>query len=251
MEPAAHRAALLAEGAAVASLPVSGLDAPVAACPGWDVARLIGHLGRVHGWGASFLSLGPDGGEPDAGSRPPTGPAIFDWYRERLDALVAELDRHDPDEPARTFAGLDTASFWHRRQAHETAVHRWDLQSAVAPGQADPIDATLAEDGIDEWLTLFVPRFLGRTGVAEGLVGASLHLHCTDEGLPEGAGEWLLRLTGEGADIERAHAKGDAALRSPASDLLLAVWHRIPLTELDVVGDADRASAILDAVHVT
>ena len=51
--------------------------------------------------------------------------------------------------------------------------------------------------------------------------------------------------------MTRAHAKGDAALRAGAADLLLAVWHRTGLEALDVVGDADRARAVLDAVHVT
>jgi hypothetical protein len=42
-----------------------------------------------------------------------------------------------------------------------------------------------------------------------------------------------------GADgtVTREHAKGDAALRGPAADLLLALWHRLPLDDLDVVGD--------------
>jgi hypothetical protein len=82
------------------------------------------------------------------------------------------------------------------------------------------------------------------------LVGATVHLHGTDEDQTEPA-EWLLRLTAAGCEVERAHAKGDAALRGPASDLLLAVWHRIPLARLDVVGDVARAEAILALVHVT
>ena len=98
---------------------------------------------------------------------------------------------------------------------------------------------------------MFVPRFLARSGVPDDLVGATLHLHCTDDGRAEGTGEWLLRLTAEGAEVTRAHAKGEAALRGPASDLLLAVWHRFGLDAVDVVGDADRAAAVLEAVHVT
>ncbi len=246
-----HRAAVAAEGAVVADLPPSALEATVGACPGWDGARLVGHLGRVHAWATSFLALGPDGGEPDAGPRPPSGAAILPWYRERLHALLDELDRHDPAEATQGFAGPTTAAFWFRRQAHELAVHRWDLQDAVAPGGADPIGAELAADGVDEWLEVFVPRFLARTGVPDDLVGATVHLHCTDEGGIEGTGEWLLRLTADGCEVERAHAKGDAALRAPAAELLLAVWHRHGLDALDVVGDAERAHTVLDAVHVT
>ncbi|WCO67380.1 maleylpyruvate isomerase N-terminal domain-containing protein [Iamia majanohamensis] len=251
MDAQTHLAAVVAEGRLVADLPPSALDAPVAACPGWDVARLVGHLGRVHAWAASFLALGPHGGDPDPGPRPPTGAALLPWYRDRLEDLVEELGRHDPDEATAGFAGPTTVAFWFRRQAHELAVHRWDAQHAVAPGEESPIGAELAADGVDEWLEVFVPRFLARTGVPDDLVGATLHLHCTDEGGIEGTGEWLLRLTAEGCEVERAHAKGDAALRAPAAELFLAVWHRQGIAALDVVGDAARAEAILDAVHVT
>lgn len=246
MDPTVHRAALAAEGGRIAALPADALDRPVPACPGWDVARLLGHLGRVHRWAASFLADPASGG--DAGPRPPAGADVLPWYADSLAGLLDELDRHDPDEPAETFAGPATARFWFRRQAHETAVHRWDADDAITPGGAAPIDAALAADGIDEWLGLFVPRFVldKGDGVPADLVGATLHVHCTDT-----EGEWLLRLADGGVEVERVHAKGDAALRGPASDLLLAAWHRRPLDAIDVVGDADRAAAVLDLVHVS
>lgn len=252
MDPTEHRAALLAEARRIAAVPPTALGAPVAACPGWDVQRLIGHLGRVHHWAAAHLASDPASDEEvSGGPRPPTGDAILPWYRESVDLLVAELDRHDPDAPARTFAGPADARFWFRRQAHEVAVHRWDLEDAVAPGEAAPIDPALAADGLDEWLGFFVPRFLARHDrIPPDLVGATVHVHCTDEGLVPGAGEWLLRLTEDGSELERAHAKGDAALRGPASDLLLVAWHRLPLDRVDGVGDLERAAAVLDLVHV-
>ena len=49
-----------------------------------------------------------------------------------------------------TWAGDRPGSFYPRRMAHETAVHRWD-----AVGGA--IDPALAVDGIDEHLGLFAP----------------------------------------------------------------------------------------------
>lgn len=248
MDPQLHHAAIVAEGSLLAAVPASSLDAPVASCPGWDVARLLGHVGRVLGWADAVLAAGPDGGDVDAGTRPPEGEAVLGWFQERRDGFLAELDRHDPAEPAVGFAGPTTVAFWFRRAAHELAVHRWDAQDAVDPGHAAPVEAALAADGVDEWLEVFVPRVLGRTGLPEFLTGASLHLHCTDEAGIDGTGEWLLRLTADGPEVERAHAKGDAALRGPASDLLLAVWHRVGLDAVDVVGDATRAQAVLDAI---
>ncbi len=249
MDPDQHRAAIVAEGDLLGAVPASGLGAPVGGCPGWDVARLLGHNGRVLAWAEGVLAAGPDGGDVDAGPRPPEGEAVLGWFQERRDGFLAELDRHDPTERAVGFAGPTTVAFWFRRAAHELAVHRWDAQDAMDPGHAASVEATLAADGVDEWLEVFVPRVLGRTGVPEELAGASIHLHCTDEGGIEGTGEWLLRVTAEGAELERAHGKGDAALRGPASDLLLAVWHRTDLDAVDVVGDAARAEAVLDAIR--
>lgn len=247
MQPQQYLAAIAREGAAIASLPAGALANPVPSCPGWDLERLVGHVGRVHRWAAAYLAAGPDAtGKVSAGPRQPEGAAVLPWYRDSVDLLLAELARHDPAAPARSFLGAGAAGFWFRRQAQEVAVHRWDAQDAVARGAAQPVDAELAADGVDEWLEVFVPRFLARVVVPADLVGASVHLHCTD--VP---GEWTLRLAADGPQVVRAHAKGDAALRGPASDLLLAVWHRVPLEGLDVVGDAAAARRVLDLVHVT
>ena len=53
--------------------------------------------------------------------------------------------------------------------------------------------------------------------------GKTLHLHATDAD-----SEWLVTLHADRADAVRGHAKGDAALRGAASDLLLMVWGAIP-----------------------
>ena len=197
-----YLAAVAAEGGRLAAVPVDALDRAVPSCPGWSVGELIGHVGRVHRWAAAHLAEAPD--KPTAPRpTPPAGPEVLPWYRESLDLLLAELDRHDPDEPAHSFAGPVTAGFWARRQAHELAVHRWDAQDAIDPGATDPIPAPLAADGVDEWLHLFVPRFLAMRDapIPEDLVGATLHLHGTDEDQTEPA-EWLLRLTAGGCEVE-------------------------------------------------
>lgn len=255
MDPADHLTAILTEGARVASLPAESLSAPVPTCPDWDVAGLVTHLGRTHRWACSYLVAGPDGDRRQVPKGPPApeGEAVLSWYRDNLEALVAELGRHQPTDPAGSFVGTTDVAFWIRRQAHETTMHRWDAENAVDPGGAEPVGHDLAVDGIDEWLSFFVPRFLQLAGgPSADLVGTTLHLHATDDGDGAGSpGEWLVRVVPEGVEVERTHAKGDAALRGPVSDLLLAAWHRLPLERLDVVGDAARARALLDAVRVT
>jgi hypothetical protein len=68
----------------------------------------------------------------------------------------------------------------------------------------------------------------------------SVHIHCTDV-----AGEWTTRPDGDRIVTTREHAKGDAAMRGGASDLLLALWRRVPLDAVDVVGDRAVAEAFV------
>ncbi|MCS3781829.1 maleylpyruvate isomerase family mycothiol-dependent enzyme [Tsukamurella ocularis] len=241
-------AALERDGSAVAATPPERLALDVPSCPGWTVRDLIVHLGGVHRWAATFLAEGPDSTnrfapiEDDA----PAGAAVTAWYRDRLDGLLAELRRHDPDAPARAFTGRATAGFWMRRQAHETAVHRWDAENSW--NAARPVESVLAGDGIEEWAQVFAGRFLARgPGLPDGLVGRTVHLHGTDRD----DAEWTLTLARESIAVERGHAKGDVALRSATSDLYLALWRRVPLAELEIFGDASVAAALLDAVQVT
>jgi hypothetical protein len=121
------------------------------------------------------------------------------------------------------------ALFWFRRMANETAVHRWDGEAAA--GHPQPVATDLAIDGIDEYLS-FVERWLARTPV-EGLSG-SLHLHATDTD-----GEWSLQLSPDRLEHSRSHAKADAAVRGPVSDLLLWMLNRVPADSpsLQLFGD--------------
>ncbi|HEV2311090.1 MAG TPA: maleylpyruvate isomerase N-terminal domain-containing protein, partial [Acidimicrobiia bacterium] len=155
-----------------------------------------------------------------------------DYATGGAQALSAELER-PADEPAWTFAPPPTVGFWQRRQAHETAMHRVDAE--LASGAASPVEGDLAADGVDEWLHLLAYR-PGRPAPAG--TGETLHLHCTDR-----PGEWMLRLTPGGLEIEPTHAKGDVAARGPASDLLLVLLHRAPPEAVEVLG----ARPVLDA----
>src|SRR5436305_715070 len=66
------------------------------------------------------------------------------------------LETVDPRAPAWNWSlAPKAAGFWHRRMAQETAVHRWDAESAY--GNALPVERLLAVDGIDEALRVFLP----------------------------------------------------------------------------------------------
>ena len=47
-----------------------------------------------------------------------------------------------------------------------------------------------------------------------------------------------MRLVPGGVTVVNEHAKGDVAARGAASDLLLMMWGRVPVAQVDVFGDA-------------
>lgn len=214
------------------------LDAPVASCPGWDVSRLAEHLGQIHRWAEFCAAHGRPPSEDEAQSLESYDPTrAADWLREGAVRLASTLRSLDPLAPTwHPFPVEQLAGFWPRRQAHETAVHRWDAEQAV--GIAATLDPVLASDGIDEYLEIVIPRLQARRSIT--LPTGSLHLHCVD--VP---GEWLVWCDDDGYRMIRAHQKGDAALRGPAEAILLTLWGRPPAAAdtLSPVGD----ESVLDA----
>lgn len=209
----------------------AGLDTAVSPCPGWTVADLVWHLTEVHQfWRTMVAERLTHWDQCPRPARPADG-ELLAAYRTGFAATVEVLTAADPATETWTWSSDKTAGFVVRRMAQETAVHRWDAEQAA--GRDAPIDAALASDGIDEFLSHFIQNR------AEGTapVGGSVHLHCTDV-----AGEWTVREVESGFDVAREHSKGDCALRGAANDLLLALWRRRPLSTVDVVGDTQVAA---------
>jgi len=235
LDAIARESAALADAAERA-----GLDAAVPSCPGWTVADLVEHVGNVQRWAALTVSTLPTERISRSGmSEIPPPAELVAWFRGASAALVAALAAADPSAPVWTFSSEHSVRFWFRRQAHEVAVHRWD--AALAAGAPTAIDASLAADGVAEWLDMSV-ALAGRG--ARGLAGhgETVHLHCTDtpsDAAPDAGGEWLVTLGADGPTVEPLHAKGDVAARGTGSDLDLFVWGRLPAERLDVFGDAE------------
>ncbi|MHB1929809.1 MAG: maleylpyruvate isomerase family mycothiol-dependent enzyme [Acidimicrobiales bacterium] len=218
---------LRTEGDALAAAASSDLDASVATCPGWTVADCVEHTGSVHRWVEHIVRTGQQVRRRDMAG--PDGDLLA-WYREGLGLLVIALTALEPDTEVWSFAvhSPSTVRWWMRRQAQETAMHRWDVEAVTTgAGRAVPFEAEFAADGIDEYVADFLPE-------AEDLVGlgGTLHLHATDTD-----GEWFVDLADPGAPPRHEHGKADTALRGPASDLLLWAWNRLPPDRLEVFGD--------------
>ncbi len=227
----------LADAAAAA-----GPDADVPSCPGWNVEDLLRHCAGGDQWARGIVESGSrEGVERDVPPEAPTGAALVEYFRDSARALHDALATTDPASSVWTFAPSNrTATFWYRRRAQETTVHRYDAETAA--GTPTPIDAELAVDGIDEFLTVFLPRLADNFG---GVGDATVHLHCTDVD-----GEWLVASGGGEVTVTREHAKGDVAARGTASDLLLFLWGRVPADTLEVFGDADLLERFRQAIKV-
>lgn len=210
---------------------------PVAACPGWDLTQLLEHTGWVHRWAtAAIVNAKAPGPETNFGPSDDDNLAV--WIVDGATALIGALSASRPDAPTwHPFPLEQQVWVWARRQALETAMHRWDAQTAV--GIEATLDAELSSEGIGEYLEMGLPRALRRAKVDPPT--ASLHIHCTDVD-----GEWLV--WGENGEYRMlpVHDKGDAAIRGAAADIWLLLMGRLGRSELDIVGDASAAATWLD-----
>ena len=215
----------------------AGPDAAVPNCPGWTTGDLVWHIGEVDDfWGTVVAERMSDPTTYRQPDRPAGSDELLQFAEGSAARLADALERTETSTPVWTWTSRQDAGFVLRRVAHETAVHRVDAEQAA--GREHRLDPTLAADGIDEFLEHFRPR----AKVDEPPVGGSVHLHCTDV-----AGEWVVR----DDVVTREHAKGDAAIRGPAHDLLMVLWRRQRLDSVDVVGDAAVAERFVARTNLS
>ncbi|MGH3673898.1 MAG: maleylpyruvate isomerase family mycothiol-dependent enzyme [Pseudonocardiaceae bacterium] len=220
------------------------LQQKVPTCPDWTLRQLAEHVGQAQRWATAIitrrLTSQPDPGELDVAEAPEDPDELAGWLRAGANGLVNAIRMAGPQTPVWTWAAEQNVGFWARRMAHETAMHRADLNLAL--GLEFSLDADLAADAISEWLDLLsLPQAIEyRPELAELRgEGQILHLHSTDPGLGQ-AGEWIVRRMPSGPVWEHGHTKGAVAVRGPVTALLLVLMRRIPAgaAAIDVLGDA-------------
>jgi uncharacterized protein (TIGR03083 family) len=214
-----------------------GFDVPVLWVPEWRARGLIGHLGTVHRWATAILGAGTtEPPPPDATRTPPDDVDLLDWYGIGLVELVATLRTTPADAPAWHMSPTapKIAASWARRQAHELAVHRMDLEATAGVAHA-PVEPELAEDGVDELLSVIVPRWAHTEPLISA--NATVAVTSTDTGRT-----WSVCVD-RGAVTVRAERSGteDAHLHAPVVRLLLHLWGR----PADVVVDGDPTAEAL------
>lgn len=219
------------------------LTTALPSCPGWTLEELARHTGAGFRWIATHVVRGVTT-SPGFPSRDdaPTGHPVLDWWDESLELVLVALDGVDPELPAwNPCPRPKIASFWARREAHEIAVHRWDGQVAI--GLPEPIETDLAVDGVDEVLDSMLPADPPKKPVGDGVI----QLVTTDA--EDG---WIVRVRGTAISLldTATLVPEDHQLRTQAtgtaSDLMLALWGRVPFDVLDITGEP----ALLEALRI-
>src|SRR4051794_29255508 len=228
MTPAEMLAQLASDGAGLRAA-ASDLDRRVPTCPGWTVRDAVEHIAVVYAHKATII-------EGSLDSPPKAWPPEFsyddvrDFYDEQLHRVIEALRTRDPATHVGTWYEPDQSiGFWVRRMMQETVIHRADVESAF--GSLSPVDPAVAVDGIDE----LIERMLcyDVEAYVEGTAASGERI-----AIDAGDMAWTVTLGPKAASFERtAAADADARLVGPASDLLLALWNRLPYDAVSTNGD--------------
>jgi uncharacterized protein (TIGR03083 family) len=232
--------------AAVASAP--SLDVQVPTCPEWTLLDLVQHLGEGRRKWAAIVAAGPADAPPakSASEGAPAAPrereALLAWLAASTQQLLDALREAGPDRGCWTWWGgsqsPQTCGAVARHQLQEIAVHTYDAQ--VTLGAPQPLPGEVALDGVDEFLS----TCCATTG-AWPHEPAVVDYHATE------GRSWRLWLTADGARTARLPKPGtmsataagedpdaaDASAQGTASELVLALYGRIPVDSLKLDGD--------------
>jgi uncharacterized protein (TIGR03083 family) len=207
------------------------------------------HLGEVHRWATAVITSGAMklGDVPGDTLGPLPEPAdTIDWFCRGAITLRETLDSADPSFEYAAFLADPAAPrvrFWARRQAMETSVHRVDAESAL--GRCTALSPEVALDGIDEFLTGFLPR--SRTPLRADSPRTLLIAPDYSEQ------RWTVTISNEMPVTVRgaeAAADADCVVGGPAGDIYLAVWNRCSVDALHITGDRDVIDLLRDSVQV-
>jgi uncharacterized protein (TIGR03083 family) len=210
----------------------AALSASVPSCPGWTVARLLGHTTKVHHWASSILrAIPPEEFQFSA----PAEDELFAVYDAGLRQVLSQLRSARDSAAIWTMAPTQSPRlFWARRLAHETAIHRVDADLAADFGVTG-FEPEFAADGIEELLTGSVTRF-DRSGLA-GNRTISLTPLDSNASWTLSVGPQLLSCRPSAVD------DADLSVFGLASDLYRWVWNRAGDGDVGLRGDltlADR-----------
>ncbi|GAA2868812.1 maleylpyruvate isomerase family mycothiol-dependent enzyme [Pseudonocardia halophobica] len=218
------------------------LRAPVPSCPGWTLGALARHVDGGHRWAEQIVRTRATAFPDDTIVRDvlgdDSGPLPADDLREGAQGLAATLRAAGPGAEVWGPFHFRSTTFWARRFAHETLMHRAD--TALAAGTPFAVEPEVALDAVDEWMELDVlPQHFDLRPEKRDLLapGRTLALEATDRDAA-----WFVDLTGPVITWRRGAGEAAVTVRAPLTDLLLLIYRRHDGAGLQVAGDA----ALLD-----
>jgi uncharacterized protein (TIGR03083 family) len=249
MDVAEHVEQLRRDGerlAEVASRTDPGAAVPT--CPDWRLRDLVRHVGGVHRWATGFV-LGA-GVQPRDGDLErfvggwPADADLVTWFEEGHRALVEALVVAPADLDTWTFLDAPTPlAFWARRQAHETAIHRVDAESAADDVTGFP--PAFAADGVDELLL----RFVSRPGTSLPVTSPrSMVARATD--VPR---SWAVTFAPKGFQIEAdpEDIAADLVVSDDVANLYVMLWNRRSPAGSHVEGEQDLLELWRETVRIS
>lgn len=233
MEFSRFRDCLAADFARLRAVVPTDPSAAVPTCPGWTVADLTRHVGRVYLHKTVTMR---EGAEPDPWPPPELADEEPLGLLDRAYAgLRDEFAGRQPQDPASAWYTPDqTVGFWMRRMAQETVIHRIDAELATRQPVA-PVPTDLAVDGIDELLKVFVAFGVATWGnyFTEILAGSPRRTYT----VRTSGAVWRAR-SGPGLFVVEdgaADAATDVTVSGPPTAVLRWVWNRERVDEPSAV----------------
>jgi uncharacterized protein (TIGR03083 family) len=210
----------------------AGPDAEVATCPGWKIRDLVHHVGGIHRWATGYVAEQRteriDAKLANVVGAWPDDKDLVAWFRDGHARLVETLETSDPAVSCWSFLPAPSPlAFWARRQAHETAIHRVDAESAL--GSITSCDPVFAADGIDEMLFGFAAR--PRRDIPT-TSEQTMALHA-----PDVDRSWLVRIGPDRVESSSDGGEAGCEISASASDLYMLLWNRRAVDGLAVTGD--------------
>jgi uncharacterized protein (TIGR03083 family) len=199
-------------------------------CTDWNVRELAEHLGGVHRWAATMVRDVAQERATNVDLGLPTDDYAR-WIAEGGALLTGALRAVDPDAPMWSWGADKRARFWSRRQLHETAIHRADLELSL--GRAPRYEDWVAADGVDEFLEnlpharRFAPNVDALRGDGERI------------GVRAGDAAWTIQLLPDRFEWARSSGPADVTVSGSPGDAYLFVWGRRAADDMDVTGDED------------
>jgi uncharacterized protein (TIGR03083 family) len=227
------------------------LTRAVPSCPGWNLAQLTQHVGEELRWLDGMVRTRATAMADDTAMRDlspsttRTGAETGTWIVEGATSLAAALREAGPDAPMWTPLPGGTVSFFARRFAHETLMHRID--AALPLGVPVTIEPDVGGDALAEWMELGgLPQMLEFHPHRAALLGPgrTLRFTATDTG-----DTWLVDNRGDVMEHRPgAGEPGAVEVRGPLTPLLLHLYRRGDDTDLEVIGERALLDEWLAAV---